>query len=228
MSQRLLVVDDDAAVTSLLRRGFSYEGYRVTVAASGEEALRLARDQPTDLVVLDIMMPGIDGIEVCRQLRAADPTIPILLLTARDAPSDQVAGLDSGADDYVTKPFSFEVLNARVRALLRRRLAAAPEVLRYADLEVDTGARIADRRGRAIELTTTEFNLLSLFLLHPRQVLSKDQIMERVWGYDFGGEANIVEVYVHSLRRKLEAGAEPRLIQTIRGAGYTLREEPGS
>jgi two-component system response regulator MprA len=225
MVYHLLVVDDDPAVTSLLRRGFSYEGYKVSVASTGEEALSVAREDPPDLVVLDIMMPGRDGLEVCRRLRQADPAPPILLLTAKDSPSDQVVGFDAGADDYVTKPFSFEVLNARVRALLRRREAEHPEVLRYADLRLDVSARVAYRGDRHIALTTTEFALLRLLLSHPRQVLTKDQIMERVWGYDFGGNANIVEVYVRSLRTKLEAGGEPRLIQTVRGAGYALREE---
>lgn len=225
MTYALLVVDDDPAVTSLLRRGFSYEGYRVTVAASGKEALTLAREQPPDVVVLDIMMPGIDGLEVCRRLRQVDPALPILFLTARDATSDQVIGLDAGADDYVTKPFSFEVLNARVRALLRRRGAESPEVLQYGDLRLDVGAHIAYRGQRRVDLTATEFNLLHLLLSHPRQVLSKEQIMERVWGYDFGGNANIVEVYIRNLRTKLESGGEPRLIQTVRGVGYALREE---
>ena len=225
MPYHLLVVDDDPAVTSLLRRGFSYEGYKVSVASTGGEALTVAREDPPDLVVLDIMMPGMDGLEVCRRLRQADPAPPILLLTAKDSPSDQVIGLDAGADDYVTKPFAFEVLNARVRALLRRRDAEHPEVLRYADLRLDVGARLAYRGDRQIGLTTTEFALLHLLLSHPRQVLTKDQIMERVWGYDFGGNANIVEVYVRTLRTKLEAGGEPRLIQTVRGAGYALREE---
>ena len=225
MPYHLLVVDDDPAVTSLLRRGFSYEGYKVSVASTGEEALSVAREDPPDLVVLDIMMPGIDGLEVCRRLHQADPAPPILLLTAKESPSDQVVGLDAGADDYVTKPFAFEVLNARVRALLRRREAEHPEVLRYADLRLDVGARLAYRGDRHVGLTTTEFTLLQLLLSHPRQVLTKDQIMEQVWGYDFGGNANIVEVYVRSLRTKLEAGGEPRLIQTVRGAGYALREE---
>ncbi|OGO51565.1 MAG: DNA-binding response regulator [Chloroflexi bacterium RBG_16_68_14] len=221
----ILVVDDDPAVTSLLRRGFAYEGYEVSTADSGPEALRLARERPPALVVLDVMMPEMDGLEVCRRLREADPSLPILLLTARDAPADQIAGLDTGADDYVTKPFSFEVLSARVRALLRRREGQQPEVLVYEDLRLDTGARIAFRGDRQINLTTTEYELLHLLMSHPRQVLTKDQIMERVWGYDFGGNANIVEVYVGALRRKLEEQGEPRLIQTVRGAGYALREE---
>jgi two-component system response regulator MprA len=221
---RLLVVDDDPAVTSLLGRGFSYEGFVVTSASSGEEALAFAREQPPDLVVLDVMMPGMDGIEVCRRLREADPTLPILMLTARDAPGDEVVGLDSGADDYVTKPFSFDVLHARVRALLRRTETEHPEVLSFADLRLDVGTRVANRADRPIELTTTEYRLLHLLLSNPRLVLTKEQILERVWGYDFGGNANIVEVYVRALRLKLEADGEPRLVQNLRGAGYALRE----
>ena len=222
---RILVVDDDPAVTSLLRRGFTYEGFQVDTAASGPDALGLARERPPALVVLDIMMPGMDGLEVCRRLRAADSSLPILLLTAKDAPTDQIVGLDTGADACVTKPFAFEVLLARVRALLRRREGQQPEVLVYADLRLDTGARVAQRGDRQISLTTTEYELLRLLMTHPRQVVTKDQIMEQVWGYDFGGNANIVEVYVRALRRKLEEQGEPRLIQTVRGAGYALREE---
>ena len=218
-------MDDDPAVTSLLRRGFAYEGYRVDTAASGAEALRVARERPPDLVVLDIMMPGMDGLEACRRLRDVNRSLPILLLTAKDAPTDQIVGLATGADDYVTKPFNFDVLLARVMALLRRGGQREPDLLTYADLRLDTGARLASRGDRQINLTTTEYELLRLLLMHPRQVVTKDQILERVWGYDFGGSANIVEVYVRSLRKKLEERGEPRLIQTIRGAGYALREE---
>ena len=222
---RILVVDDDPAVSSLLRRSFAYEGYRVDTAASGAEALRLAMERPPALVVLDIMMPGMDGLEVCRRLREADSSLPILLLTAKDAPTDQIAGLGTGADDYVTKPFNLDVLLARVKALLRRGTRQEPEILTYADLRLDTGGRVAYRGDRRINLTTTEYELLHLLMVHPRQVVTKDQIIELVWGYDFGGSANIVEVYVRSLRKKLEERAEPRLIQTVRGAGYALREE---
>jgi two-component system response regulator MprA len=222
---RVLVVDDDAAVTSLLRRGFTYEGYDVAIARSGPEALKLARDRPPALVVLDVMMPEMDGFEVCRRLRDADPSLPVLLLTARDAPGDQVTGLDIGADDYVVKPFTFEVLAARVRALLRRKESHLPDVLVFEDLRLDVGTRIAHRGRRAIHLTTTEFELLQLLMSNPRQVLTKDYLMKRIWGYGFGGNVNIVEVYIAGLRRKLEEGNERRLIQTIRGAGYALRGE---
>lgn len=222
---RVLVVDDDPAVTSLLRRGFTYEGYDVAVAGSGADALKLARDHPPALVVLDVMMPGMDGFEVCRRLRDAEPSLPVLLLTARDAPTDQVTGLDIGADDYVTKPFTFDVLAARVRALLRRKEGPPLDVLVFDDLSLDVGTRMARRGERVIGLTTTEFELLQLLMSNPRQVLTKDYLMKRIWGYDFGGNANIVEVYIAGLRRKLEAGSERRLIQTIRGAGYALREE---
>lgn len=227
-ARRLLVVDDDQAVTSLLRRGFSYEGYEVRTAANGEQALRAAGHEAPDLVVLDLMMPGIDGLEVCKRLRAAEPDLPILILTGRDNPIDEVAGLDAGADDFVTKPFTFDVLNARIRSLLRRRRTEPVRndstSLRYLDLSMDIGGRVAYRGERRIDLTSTEFNLLQLLLQNAQQVLSKELILERIWGYDFGGDANIVEVYVRSLRLKLEAGGEPRLIQTVRGAGYVLRE----
>ena len=222
--ERILVVDDDPAITSLLKRGLSYEGFAIDTAQNGEEALRIARERPPDLVILDIMMPGLDGLEVLRRLRLADPELPVLFLTARDAPADQVKGLEAGADDYVVKPFTFEVLVARVRALLRRRQAGRPEVLRFADLVLDTGTYTARRGDREIHLTALEFKLLHLFMLHPRQVLGKEQLLERVWGYDFGGNANVLEVYVKQLRQKLEAQGEPRLIHTVRGVGYVLRE----
>lgn len=223
--QRILVIDDDPAVTSVLKRGLSYEGYGVDTAAAGQEGLTVARERYPDLVILDLMLPGLDGLEVLRRLRAADAQLPVLLLTARDAPTDQVQGLEGGADDYVVKPFSFEVLLARVRALLRRREAERPAVLRFADLSLDTGARRARRGERAIDLTSTEFDLLQQFLEHPRRVLPREFLMDRVWGYDFDGNTNVLEVYVHQLREKLEADAEPRLIHTLRGTGYVLREE---
>ncbi|HEX2988565.1 MAG TPA: response regulator transcription factor [Chloroflexota bacterium] len=224
MAERILVVDDDPGVTSVLKRGLGYEGYEVVVAGSGREALDLARGNPPDLVILDIMMPGMDGLEVTRRLRAVDGKLPILLLTAKDAPADQVTGFETGADDYVVKPFVFEVLLARVRALLRRREPEEESVLRYKDLALDTGSRVARRGGREISFTTTEYELLHLFLQHPEKVLTRDSIMHRVWGYDFSGDYNILEVYVRYLRSKLEEKGEPRLIQTVRGAGYVLRD----
>ena len=223
--QRILVVDDDPSVTSVLKRGLAYEGFAVDTAGSGEAGLAVARDRAPDLVILDIMMPGIDGLEVLRRLRAADPRLPVLMLTAKDAPADQVQGLEQGADDYVVKPFTFEVLVARVRALLRRQETERPEVLRFADLSLDTGTHRARRGAREIDLTKTEYDLLRQFLLNPQRVLPKDLLMDRVWGYDFGGNPNVLEVYVKQLRQKLEAEGEPRLLHTLRGAGYVLREE---
>jgi two-component system response regulator MprA len=223
MAARVLVVDDDEKITSFLRRALAYEGYQVEVAPSGLVALGQALKAPPDLVVLDVMMPGLDGVEVCRRLRAGGD-VPVLMLTARDDVSSRVKGLDAGADDYLVKPFALEELLARLRALLRRREAAAPTVLRFTDLALDTASRQAQRGGRAIDLTTKEFELLSLFLRHPRRVLTRDAIMEQIWGYDFDGESNVIEVYVGHLRQKLEAEGEPRLIHTVRHAGYVLRE----
>jgi len=223
--QRILVIDDDPAVTNLLKRGLTYEGFAVETAGSGEAGLALAREQLPDLVILDIMMPGIDGLEVLRRLRAVDAQLPVLFLTARDAPKDQVEGLEKGADDYVVKPFTFEVLLARVRALLRRQHAEQLPLLRFADLTLDVGGHQVRRGGREISLTSMEFKLLEELMRHPRQVLSKEVLLDRVWGFDFGGNANIVEVYVRQLRQKLEAHGEARLIQTVYGAGYVLREE---
>jgi DNA-binding response OmpR family regulator len=223
--QHIVVIDDDPAVTSVLKRGLSYEGFAVVSAHDGAEGLTTLREHPADLVILDLMMPGMDGFEVLRRIRAAEDSLPVLLLTAKDAPPDQVRGLESGADDYVTKPFTFEVLVARVRALLRRQQAQHPQVLRYADLTMDTSAHSVRRGARAITLTALEYKLLQEFLLHPRQVLSKEVLLERVWGFDFGGNGNVVEVYVMQVRQKLEEQGEQRLIHTIRAAGYVLREE---
>jgi len=221
---RILVIDDDPKIRSVVRRGLVYEGFRVTEAGSGEEGLDKARDHTPDLVVLDVMLPGIDGLEVCRRLRDAGDEVAILMLTARDEVKDRVEGLETGADDYLVKPFSFEELLACVRALLRRRPTQSGEMLRFVDLELDVDAREASRAGRSITLTTTEFNLLLLLLRHPRKVLTRDVIMDRVWSYDFGGESNVLEVYIRYLRNKLEAGGEPRLIHTVRGSGYVLKE----
>ena len=225
MEQRILVVDDDPAVTSLLKRGLSYEGYAVDSAPTGEAGLAIARDRPPDLVILDIMMPGMNGLDVLRRLRAADSGLPVLLLTAKDDSADQVQGLETGADDYVIKPFTFEVLLARVRALLRRHQAAQRVLLRYADLALDPAGHTVRRGQREVVLTSVEFKLLEEFMTHPQQVLPKELLLERIWGYDFGGNTNVVEVYVKQLRQKLEAAGEGRLIHTLRGVGYVLREE---
>ena len=224
MTHHVLVVDDDEEIRSLLRRGLALEGYHVSLAADGEQAMRLTAEQPVDLVVLDVLMPGLDGLEVCRRLRAADERLPIVMLTARDAVPDRVAGLEMGADDYLVKPFAFVELLARIRVRLRQRERIGGRELRFADLRLDTSSREAWRGDRPIPLTTTEYSLLRLFLQHPRQVLVRDQIYERVWGYEFVGESKVIEVYVGYLRQKLEAAGEPRLIQTVRGAGYVLRE----
>lgn len=223
--QRILVIDDDPAVTSVLKRGLSYEGFAVDAVPSGQDGLNTARERYPDLVILDVMMPGIDGLEVLRRLRAADAQLPVLMLTGKDSPADQVNGLELGADDYVLKPFTFEVLLARVHALLRRHEVDHPEVLRFADLSLDTGTRRAQRGERSIDLTSIEFDLLRQFMEHPERVLPKEFLLDRVWGYDFGGSTNIVEVYVKQLRQKLEIEGEPRLIYTLRGSGYVLRKD---
>lgn len=220
---RILVVDDDPEIVSFLRRGLIYEGYDVDTAGDGTEALAKAREREPDLVVLDIMMPGIDGLEVSQRLRSASD-VPILMLTAKGTVADRVAGLESGADDYLVKPFAFDELLARVKALLRRRQPKTAEVLRFSDLSLDTATREVRRRNETINLTAQEFDLLELFMRHPRQVLKRDLIYERVWGYDFSGESNVIEVYVRYLRSKLEVHGHTRLLHTIRGVGYVLRE----
>jgi two-component system, OmpR family, response regulator MprA len=224
MSARILVVDDDPEVRASLRRGLALEGYIISTAEDGAQALGVFRDQAPDLVVLDVMLPQLDGMEVCRRLRNADEELPIIMLTARDAVPDRVAGLENGADDYLVKPFAFEELLARIRVRLRRREPGGRTELRFADLRLDVASREASRGERTFSLTNTEFELLKLFLQHPRQVLTRDVIYDRVWGYDFGGESRVIEVYVLYLREKLEAGGEPRLIHTVRGAGYVLKE----
>jgi two-component system response regulator MprA len=201
------------------------DGYKVQLAADGEEALEALTNTPPDAVVLDLLMPAPDGLEVCRRLRAAGDRIPVLMLTARDAVPDRVKGLDAGADDYLVKPFALEELTARLRALLRRSGSPVGERLRYADLELDPAGHTVTRGGRPVELTRTEFLLLELLLRHPRQVLTRGQIFEQVWGYDFGPSSNSLEVYVGYLRRKLEADGEPRLLHTVRGVGYVLRQQ---
>lgn len=221
---RILVVDDDPTVTSVLKRGLAFEGYGVDVASSGQQAISMARDKAPELVILDVMMPGMDGFEVLARLRNAEPNLPVLMLTARDGPDDQVKGLESGADDYVVKPFSFAILAARVKALLRRSETEHPDVLRFSDLSLDTGTKRAGRGTRDIDLTSTEYEVLRQFLMHPRRVLPKHMLMDRIWGYDVEGSSNVLEVYVKQLRQKLESHGERRLIHTFRGSGYVLRE----
>jgi two-component system response regulator MprA len=221
---RILVVDDDRKVLSLMKRGLSFAGYAVDVAADGEEAIAHVRDHSPNLVILDIMLPGIDGVEVCRRIRQGDPDLTVLMLTARGRVPDRIAGLDAGADDYLVKPFDFDEMLARIRALLRRSRVASDTLLRFADLTVDPGTREVARAGEPIELTTREYELLDYFVRHPRQVLSRERIFEQVWGVNFIGESNLIDVHVMRLRDKLEAGGRSRIIQTIRGAGYSLRE----
>jgi two-component system response regulator MprA len=223
---RILVVDDEPAVRESLRRALQLEGYGVELAGDGSEALyRLeSRELEPDGIVLDVLMPEVDGLEVARRLRRSGSRVPILMLTARDEIADRVAGLDAGADDYLVKPFALEELFARLRAILRRSADGAVEVLRFADLELDPATREVRRAGDPIELTRTEFSLLELFMLNPKQVLTRSVIFERVWGYDFGPGSNSLDVYIGYLRRKTEAGGKPRLIQTVRGVGYALRE----
>jgi two-component system, OmpR family, response regulator MprA len=225
---KILVVDDERAVRESLRRALELEGYEIELAEDGGTALAMLEreeDSPPDAVILDVLMPGVDGLEVCRRLRRNGMRVPVLMLTARDEVENRVAGLDAGADDYVTKPFALEELLARVRALLRRSTNGAGQMLQFADLLLDPGTREVRRGERLIELTRTEFALLELFMTNPRQVLTRSIIFERVWGYDFGFASNSLDVYIGYLRRKTEAGGEPRLIQTVRGVGYALREQ---
>ncbi|TJY41042.1 response regulator transcription factor [Cohnella pontilimi] len=221
----IMVIDDDEKIISLLRRSLAFEGYEVTTAHDGAEGLKQLMARQADLVILDVMMPHVDGWEVCRRLREAGIVSPVLMLTARDDVQDRVRGLDMGADDYLVKPFALEELMARVRALLRRRPEKPEESgrLRFEDLVMDVDSRETSRGERRIELTAKEFDLLRLFMENPKRVLSRDQIMERIWGFDFSGESNVLEVYVAMLRQKLEEHGERRIIQTVRGAGYVLK-----
>ncbi len=225
MKAHILIVDDDSRVTNALRRTLTYEGYQTSTASNGEEALSLARLKVPDLVILDLMLPGIDGLEVCRRLRKTSKDVAILMLTARDAVRDRVTGLETGADDYLVKPFASDELLARVKALLRRRNPpdVRREVLCFDDLELDMATRQAKRGNRTIELSTTEFELLAMFMRNPRIVLTRTLLMDRIWGSDFEGGPNVLEVYIGHLRNKLEQQGEKRLIQTVRGAGYVLR-----
>jgi two-component system response regulator MprA len=225
---RILVVDDEPAVREALERALKLEGYEVALAADGVQALQALDEGPPDAVVLDLLMPRVDGIELCKRMRHNGDRTPVLMLTARDAVADRVSGLDAGADDYLVKPFALPELLARVRALLRRAASEngqnSSEALRYTDLELDPLSFEVHRNGRRIELTRTEFLLLELFLRHPRQVLTRSVIFENVWGYDFGPRSNSLEVYMGYLRRKTEAEGEPRLLHTVRGVGYVLKE----
>lgn len=222
------MAEDDPAVRDSLRRSLAFNGYEVSTASDGQEALDLVRDSRPDLLLLDVNMPILDGLETCRRLRAAGDDLPVLMLTARVEVGDRVLGLDVGADDYLAKPFALEELLARIRALLRRSRPASDDatdhVLRFTDLELDLHARAARRGGRDVQLTRTEFELLAVLMQHPRRVLSRELMLDEVWGYDFPTSANSLEVYVGYLRRKTEAGGEPRLIHTVRGVGYVLRE----
>lgn len=229
---RILLVEDEPSISGFVRRGLMFEGYQVEIAEDGRKALEAMRDRPPSLLVLDLMLPGISGIEIAKRVRAVETEsggerLPILMLTARDAVPDRVAGLEAGADDYLVKPFDFDELLARIRALLRRSRPSegrrGGEVLRFADVSLDSASRIVTRGERRIELTPREFDLLAMFLHHPNQVLTRSTLMQRVWGEDFYGESNVLEVFVGNVRRALEIDGEPRLIQTVRGVGYVLR-----
>ncbi|MFC4775648.1 response regulator transcription factor [Paenibacillus sp. GCM10023252] len=230
MRPHIVVVDDDEKITSLLRRSLAFEGYEVTTASNGLEGLKVLLTADPNLLILDVMMPQVDGWEVCRRVREGGSTVPILMLTAKDDIQDRVKGLDTGADDYLVKPFALEELLARVRALLRRKpdkIEDAANRLAYEDLLLDLDSREALRGGRRIELTAKEFDLLHLFMQNPRRVLTRDSIMDKIWGYDFSGESNVLEVYIAMLRQKTEEGGSKRLIQTVRGTGYVLRGGEG-
>lgn len=224
---RALIVDDEVKMAALLKRGLEEEGYAVDVAASGSEAVWLATENPYDVIVLDIMLPDIDGFEVCRKLRGARMWAPVLMLTARDSVDDRVSGLDTGADDYLTKPFSFAELLARIRALARRGSVARPTLLEVGDLTLDPVTRRVARAGRAIDLTSKEFALLEFFMRHPGAVLSRTTLIEHVWDFAYEGDSNVVDVYVRYLREKVDRPFGKKTIETARGAGYRLREEPG-
>jgi len=226
--QSILVIDDDARIVSLLRRALSYEGYTVRTALTATAGLASARDEPPNLVVLDLMLPDLDGFSLCRQLRADEHSMPVLMLTARDAIEDRVAGLDSGADDYLVKPFDPRELLARVRALLRREPVRRDPVLRIADIELDTATHEVRRGRRAIELTTREYAILELFVRNANRVLSRDEIAQHIWAFDFTVMSNVIDVYVGNLRRKLGDDADPRLLRTVRGSGYLLRDSSHS
>jgi DNA-binding response OmpR family regulator len=221
--KRILVIDDDVSVRNFLKRGLSFEGFQVETAESGETGLRAALDRAPHLMILDLMMPGIDGFEVLRRLRAADVQLPVIMLTANDEPEAQMEGLNTGADDYVIKPVHFDVLMARIRAIERRSNGTISNLLRFDDIVLDVGAFVAKRGTRVLTLTSREFRLLQEFLEQPERVMSKKYLLDRVWGEEFFGDDNVVEVFVSQLRQKLEEQGEPRLLQTIRNVGYVLR-----
>ena len=226
MNEKILIIEDDQAIVRVLKRSLTYEGYHVEAEFDGEKGFQKYQQFRPDVIVLDWMLPGIDGIEVCDRIRANDDNTPILMLTAKDTTRDRVQGLDSGVDDYMVKPFEIDELNARVRALLRRTKPERSVILSFNDLELDTTTRLASRKGRSINLTAKEYDLLELFLRHPKQVLTRDIIFDRVWGYDFGGESNVLDVYIRYLRQKIEEKGETRLLHTVRGVGYVMRELP--
>lgn len=225
MKERILIIEDDEGILRVIRRALTYEGYQVETALDGESGLSLAHEWRPDLIILDLMLPGMDGLEVTQRMRT-EGNNPILMLTAKDTINDRVQGLDAGADDYMTKPFELDELLARVRALLRRTQLERAPVLTFSDLSLDTSTRMATRKGRSIALTAKEYDLLELFMRHPRQVMTREMIFDRVWGYDFGGESNVLDVYIRYLRQKLENEGETRLIHTVRGVGYVMRENP--
>ncbi len=225
MKEKILIIEDDEGILRFLRRGMALESYQVETALDGQEGMNKLREWRPDLVVLDWMLPGMDGLEVCRRIRASG-SIPILMLTAKDMIQDRVQGLDAGADDYMVKPFELDELMARIRALLRRTQPDRVPLITFADLSLDTSSRQALRNNREIQLTAKEYDLLELFMRHPRQVLTREMIFDRVWGYDFGGESNVLDVYIRYLRQKLVIGEEEQLIHTVRGVGYVLREMP--
>lgn len=230
-TRTILIVEDEPAISGFVRRGLIFEGFEVDIADNGTDALAMVRDNPPDLVVLDLMLPGIDGIQITRRIRTVEeaegtPRLPILMLTARDAVADRVAGLDAGADDYLVKPFDFDELVARVRALLRRSLpptTSGPDVLTFEDISLNLTSHTVTRADEEIELTPREFDLLEMLMRHPNQVLTRQTLMQRVWGEDFFGESNVLEVVIGNLRRALESGDRPRVVQTVRGIGYVLR-----
>lgn len=225
MKEKILIIEDDEAILRIIKRGLSFESYQVETSTDGAEGLIKAKDWHPDLIILDWMLPGMDGLEVCRRLRTAG-NVPVLMLTAKDAIQDRVMGLDAGADDYLVKPFELDELAARIRALLRRTQAERLPVLTFADLQLDTSTRQATRNDRTIQLTAKEYDLLELLMRHPRQVLTREVIFDRIWGYDFGGESNVLDVYIRYLRQKIVVGDEQQLIHTARGVGYVMRETP--